>query len=215
MARTNGATSLALRRRLAGLAYARTAAYDAAIAAWFSAQQRETFPPVLALAGRLSQRLRYGENPHQEAAFYRGGEPRRGVATAQQIQGKELSYNNLNDTDAAFELVAEFEAPAVAIIKHANPCGVATGSSLAEAYEKALACDPVSAFGGIVAANRPLDAASAAAMAKLFLEVIIAPDADAEARVALAGKSALRLLLTGGLQDAAAPGVNLRSLAGG
>jgi phosphoribosylaminoimidazolecarboxamide formyltransferase / IMP cyclohydrolase len=131
------------------------------------------------------------------------------------VQGKELSYNNLNDTDAAFELVAEFDAPAVAIVKHANPCGVATGSSLAEAYEKALACDPVSAFGGIVAVNRPLDAASAAAMAKLFLEVVIAPDATEEARAALAGKAALRLLLAGGMPDAAAPGINLRSLAGG
>src|SRR5260221_11823828 len=139
----------------------------------------------------------------------------RGVATAEQVQGKELSYNNLNDTDAAFELVAEFDAPSVAIIKHANPCGVATAATLEEAYRKALACDPVSAFGGIVAVNRELDAASAAAMAKLFLEVIIAPDADSEARAALAGKSALRLLLTGGMPDPLAPGVNLRSLAGG
>jgi phosphoribosylaminoimidazolecarboxamide formyltransferase / IMP cyclohydrolase len=215
MARGNGATSLALRRRLAGLAYARTAAYDAAITQWFSAQQNETFPPVLTLAGRLSQRLRYGENPHQEAAFYLGGETRPGAATSAQIQGKELSFNNLNDTDAAFELVAEFDAPAVAIIKHANPCGVATGASLAEAYEKALACDPVSAFGGIVAVNRELDAASAAAMAKLFLEVIIAPDASEAARAALAGKAALRLLLAGGMPDPRAAGVNLRSLAGG
>src|SRR5260370_31354153 len=180
------------------------------------AQQRgETFPDPLVVAARRKQLLRYGETPHQSAALYIADPGKRGVATAQQVQGKELSYNNLNDTDAAFELVAEFEAPSVAIIKHANPCGVATGTSLEEAYAKALACDPVSAFGGILAVNRPLDAASATAMAKLFLEVIIAPEATPEARAALEGKAALRLLLTGGMPDAAAPGVKLRSLAGG
>jgi len=215
MARTNGATSLALRRRLAGLAYARTAAYDAAIAAWLAAQQGETFPPVLALAGRLRQRLRYGENPHQEAAFYTGGEMRRGVATAQQIQGKELSFNNFNDTDAAFELVAEFAEPAVAIIKHANPCGVAVAADLRSAWDMALACDPVSAYGGIIAVNRPLDAATAEAIAKLFVEVVIAPAILPEAEAALRRKTALRLLVTGGMPDPAAPGVTLRSLAGG
>ncbi|HEX9489984.1 MAG TPA: bifunctional phosphoribosylaminoimidazolecarboxamide formyltransferase/IMP cyclohydrolase [Stellaceae bacterium] len=215
MARTNGATSLALRRRLAGLAYARTAAYDAAIAAWFAAQQGETFPPVLALAGRLSQRLRYGENPHQQAAFYTGGEMRRGVATAEQIQGKELSFNNLNDTDAAFELVAEFAEPAIAIIKHANPCGVAIAADLRHAWDKALACDPVSAYGGIVAVNRPLDAATAEAIAKLFVEVVIAPAILPEAGAALRRRTALRVLVTGGMPDPAAPGVTLRSLAGG
>jgi phosphoribosylaminoimidazolecarboxamide formyltransferase/IMP cyclohydrolase len=215
MARTDGATSLALRRRLAGLAYARTAAYDAAIAAWFAAQQGETFPPVLALAGRLSQRLRYGENPHQQAAFYTGGEIRRGVATAEQIQGKELSFNNLNDTDAAFELVAEFAEPAVAIIKHANPCGVAVAAGLRRAWDKALACDPVSAYGGIVAVNRPLDAATAEAIAKLFVEVVIAPAIVPEAEAALRRRTALRVLVTGGMPDPAAPGVTLRSLAGG
>ncbi len=215
MARTNGATSLALRRRLAGLAYARTAAYDAAIAAWFAAQQGETFPPVLALAGRLSQRLRYGENPHQQAAFYIGGEMRRGVATAEQIQGKELSFNNLNDTDAAFELVAEFAEPAIAIIKHANPCGVAIAADLRHAWDKALACDPVSAYGGIVAVNRPLDAATAEAIAKLFVEVVIAPAILPEAGAALRRRTALRVLVTGGMPDPAAPGVTLRSLAGG
>jgi len=215
MARTNGATGLALRRRLAGLAYARTAAYDAAIAAWLAAQQGETFPPVLALAGRLRQRLRYGENPHQEAAFYTGGEMRRGVATAQQIQGKELSFNNFNDTDAAFELVAEFAEPAVAIIKHANPCGVAVAADLRSAWDMALACDPVSAYGGIIAVNRPLDAATAEAIAKLFVEVVIAPAILPEAEAALRRKTALRLLVTGGMPDPAAPGVTLRSLAGG
>jgi len=169
----------------------------------------------LTVAGRRRQLLRYGENPHQEAAFYVSGAARPGVATAEQVQGKELSYNNLNDTDAAFELVAEFAEPAVAIIKHANPCGVAVGASLAEAYGRALACDPVSAYGGIVALNRPLDAATAEAIAKLFAEVVIAPDADAAARALLARKSQLRLLLTGGLPDPAAPGVTLKSLAGG
>ncbi len=215
LAAQGGATTLALRRRLAGAAYARTAAYDATIASWMAGQRGETFPPTLAIGATRKQRLRYGENPHQEAALYVADAGKRGVATAAQVQGKELSYNNLNDTDAAFELVAEFGAPAVAIIKHANPCGVATGASLAAAYEKALACDPVSAFGGIVAVNRPLDAASAAEMAKLFLEVIIAREASEEARAALAGKSALRLLVTGGMPDPLAPGVNLRSLAGG
>jgi phosphoribosylaminoimidazolecarboxamide formyltransferase/IMP cyclohydrolase len=215
MARSNGATSLALRRRLAGLAYARTAAYDAAIAAWFAVQQRETFPPVLALAGRLSQRLRYGENPHQEAAFYIGGEPRPGVATARQIQGKELSFNNLNDTDAAFELVAEFVEPAIAIIKHANPCGVAVATDLRHAWDRALACDPVSAYGGIIAVNRPLDAATAEAIAKLFVEVVIAPAILPEAQAALRRRTALRVLVAGGVPDPSAPGMTLRSLSGG
>jgi len=215
MARSNGATSQALRRRLAGLAYARTAAYDAAISQWFAAQQGETFPPVLTLAGRLRQRLRYGENPHQEAAFYASGEARPGVATAEQLQGKELSFNNLNDTDAAFELVAEFAEPAVAIIKHANPCGVAVAADLRQAWGKALACDPVSAYGGIVAVNRPLDAATAEAIAKLFVEVVIVPEILPEARAALTRRTALRVLVTGGLPDPALPGMTLRSLAGG
>jgi phosphoribosylaminoimidazolecarboxamide formyltransferase/IMP cyclohydrolase len=215
LAAHDGATTLALRRRLAGLAYARTGAYDAAIAQWFARVQDETFPETLAIGGRLKQRLRYGENPHQAAAFYVGGEPRPGIATAQQLQGKELSFNNLNDTDAAYELVAEFDAPAVAIIKHANPCGVATGMALREAYEKALACDPTSAFGGIIAVNRPLDAPTAEAIAKLFAEVVIAPAIEPEARALLARKSALRLLAAGALPDPAAPGTTLRSLAGG
>jgi len=211
----NGATSLTLRRRLMQLAYTRTAAYDAAVAAWLGAQSGEIFPETLGIAARLKQRLRYGENPHQQAAFYVSGVPRPGVATAEQLQGKELSYNNLNDTDAAFELVAEFEPPAVAIIKHANPCGVAEGKDLAEAYRKALACDPVSAYGGIVAVNRPLDGATAELVGKLFAEVVIAPEIDAAAREALKKKTQLRVLRTGGMPDPVAGGVTLRSLAGG
>jgi phosphoribosylaminoimidazolecarboxamide formyltransferase / IMP cyclohydrolase len=213
--RHDGATGLALRRRLAGLAYARTAAYDAAIAQWFAAERGDTFPPVLALQGRLKQELRYGENPHQQAAFYVTGERRPGVASAEQLQGKELSFNNLNDTDAAFELVAEFAAPAVAIIKHANPCGVAEAQTLGEAYQRALACDPVSAYGGIIAVNRALDGATAEAMAKLFAEVVIAPEITPEAAAALKRRTQLRLLVTGGLPDPAAPGMTLRSLASG
>jgi phosphoribosylaminoimidazolecarboxamide formyltransferase/IMP cyclohydrolase len=210
-----GATSLALRKRLAAAAYARTGAYDAAIAQWFAGQLGESYPKRMVFAGELVQTLRYGENPHQTAAFYRGGPARPGIATARQIQGKELSYNNLNDTDAAFECVAEFDKPAVAIIKHANPCGVATGASLHEAYLRAYACDTVSAFGGIVAVNRTLDAATASEIAKIFVEVIIAPDADDAALKVLAAKKNLRLLLTGGLPDPAAPGLTVRSLAGG
>ncbi len=211
-----GATTPALRKRLAATAYARTASYDAAISAWFNRTAGEPFPRRLALAGELRQRLRYGENPHQEAAFYvAGGEAGCGVATAEQIQGKELSYNNLNDTDAAFELVAEFDDTACAIIKHANPCGVAVTGSVREAYVKALACDPVSAFGGIVALNRTLDEACAGEIVKLFCEVVIAPDVDDAARSVLAGKANLRVLVTGGLPDAHAPGTTVKSLAGG
>jgi phosphoribosylaminoimidazolecarboxamide formyltransferase / IMP cyclohydrolase len=205
----------ALRRRLARQAFALTASYDAAIAAWFAADGGVTFPETLVIAGRLAEETRYGENPHQQAAFYRTDDKRPGVATARQLQGKELSYNNYADTDAAFELVAEFAAPAVAIIKHANPCGAAIGASLQDAWVKALACDPVSAFGGIVALNRPLDAATAEAIGQIFVEVIIAPDADPVACEILARKGALRLLLTGGMPDPKGPGWNLRSLAGG
>ena len=208
----NGGLTRADRLRLAGGAYAATAAYDAAIAAWFA--REEVFPPRLTLSGVRAETLRYGENPHQQAAFYRSGE-RPGIATARKVQGKELSYNNLNDTDAAFECVAEFDAPAVVIVKHANPCGVALAEHPAQAWEKALACDPVSAFGGIVALNRPLDGDTAERIAAIFTEVIIAPDADPEARAILARKKNLRLLLTGGLPDPAAPGVLVKSLAGG
>ena len=215
MAASNGATTEALRKRLAATAYARTAAYDAAVSGWFAAVQGEKFPRRIAFAGRLAQSMRYGENPHQAAAFYKTGDARPGVASASQLQGKEISYNNLNDTDAAFELAAEFDKPAVAIIKHANPCGVSIGASLTEAYGRALACDPVSAFGGIVAVNRSLDAATAALIAKLFAEVIIAPRVDDDARKVLAAKKNLRVLETGAMPDPAAPGLAWRQLAGG
>ncbi|MGE0719036.1 MAG: bifunctional phosphoribosylaminoimidazolecarboxamide formyltransferase/IMP cyclohydrolase [Alphaproteobacteria bacterium] len=211
----DGATELALRRKLAAAAYAHTAAYDAAVAGWMAAQEGETFPPRIVVAAERRQVLRYGENPHQEAAFYASGERRPGVATAVQVQGKELSFNNLADTDAAVELAAELDAPGIVIVKHANPCGVAEGRDLVDAWKRALACDPVSAFGGIVAMNRTLDADLVAAFGKLFLEVVIAPDATEEAKAALARKANLRLLLTGGMPDPAAPGMTLRSLAGG
>lgn len=213
-----GGTGLALRQRLAQKAYARTAAYDAAISNWMAAQLGIDMPPYRAFGGKLNQSLRYGENPHQQAGFYIGDTPRIGVATARQIQGKELSYNNINDTDAAFELVAEFdpsEGAACAIIKHANPCGVARGDSLPQAFQKALTCDPVSAFGGIIAMNQTLDAATAEAITDIFTEVIIAPDADAAAREIIAAKKNLRLLLTGGLPEAHAAGLSVRNVAGG
>ena len=209
-----GGTTLALRRRLAAEAFARTAAYDAAIAAWFTGQSGETFPERLILAGERRQRLRYGENPHQQAAFYASG-TRPGVATARQVQGKDLSYNNLGDADAAFEAVAELEELACVIVKHANPCGAAEAATLAEAWDAALRCDPVSAFGGIVAVNRPLDAAAAERIAAIFTEAIIAPDADEAALAVLARKKNMRVLLTGGVPDPAAPGLVLRTLAGG
>jgi phosphoribosylaminoimidazolecarboxamide formyltransferase/IMP cyclohydrolase len=210
----HGGTTLATRRGLAGAAYARTAAYDAAIAAWFAAQRDEQFPQRMAIAGTLRQTLRYGENPHQAAGFYINGS-RPGVATMRQMQGKELSYNNLADTDAAFECVAEFEAPTVAIIKHANPCGVASAATLAEAWDLAFRCDPVSPFGGIVAVNRTLDGPAADKIAKILTEVIVAPDADAAAIAAVARRRNLRLLLTGGMPDPLAPGMTFRSLSGG
>jgi phosphoribosylaminoimidazolecarboxamide formyltransferase/IMP cyclohydrolase len=210
-----GATTAALRRRLAAAAYARTGAYDAAISRWFAAQNGDAWPTRLVLAGERREVLRYGENPHQSAAFYAGGAARPGVATARQLQGKELSYNNYNDTDAAFEAVAEFAEPACVVVKHANPCGVARGATPLEAYLKALACDPVSAFGGIVALNRPLDDATASEIAKLFVEVIVAPEATAGAQAIIAAKKNLRLLVTGGVPDPAAPGLSVRTLAGG
>jgi phosphoribosylaminoimidazolecarboxamide formyltransferase / IMP cyclohydrolase len=213
--KATGATSDEFRRRLAAKAYARTGAYDAAIAGWFAGVLDEPFPERLVFAGMRKQVMRYGENPHQNAAFYVSGDTRPGVATAEQIQGKELSFNNLNDTDAAFELVAEFEPPTVAIIKHANPCGVAVADTLEQAYRKALACDPVSAFGGIIAVNRTLDAATVEAIGKLFVEVIIAPEVDADARAILAAKKNLRVLVAGGMPDASAAGMTLRSLSGG
>jgi phosphoribosylaminoimidazolecarboxamide formyltransferase/IMP cyclohydrolase len=210
-----GATTLATRRRLAGKAYARTAAYDAAISAWFAQQQGETLPERFALAGVMQQRMRYGENPHQEAALYRDGSSRPGVASARQLQGKELSYNNLADADAALEQVAEFERPAVAIIKHANPCGVAEGVSIHAAYARALACDPVSAFGGIIAVNQELDAETAEEISKLFAEVIVAPKISDAALKVLSGKKNLRVLETGTLPDPGEPGLIVKAIAGG
>ncbi|MFT8674911.1 MAG: bifunctional phosphoribosylaminoimidazolecarboxamide formyltransferase/IMP cyclohydrolase [Acetobacter sp.] len=211
----DGGTTLDARRAYAGAAYARTAAYDAAIAAWFSAQAGQPLAERFILAGQRAEVLRYGENPHQHAAFYRDGSPRPGVASAVQVQGKSLSYNNINDTDAAFEAVAEFDSPAVVIVKHANPCGVAVAPSLSAAWDEALKCDPVSAFGGIVALNRTLDAATAEKIATIFTEVIVAPDAQDDAKALLARKKNLRLLLTGGLPDPAADGIVVRSVAGG
>jgi phosphoribosylaminoimidazolecarboxamide formyltransferase/IMP cyclohydrolase len=214
----DGATTLALRRQLAAKAYARTAAYDAAISNWFAGQIGEAAPAWRAVGGALAEALRYGENPHQTAAFYRTPEPRFGVATARQVQGRQLSYNNLNDTDAAYECVAEFDpqrTAACVIVKHANPCGVAEGTSLIGAYRKALACDPVSAFGGIVAVNRPLDAEAARAITEIFTEVIIAPAASEEAATIVGAKKNLRLLLAGGLPDPRAPGLTVKSVAGG
>jgi phosphoribosylaminoimidazolecarboxamide formyltransferase/IMP cyclohydrolase len=215
MTQNAGATTDDLRRRLAAAAYARSASYDAAIGAWFASQTEDPLPKRFSISGIRAQTMRYGENPHQQAAFYRTGDSRPGVSTAEQIQGKELSYNNLNDTDAAFELAAEFDRPAVAIIKHANPCGVALGTDILDAYGRALRCDPVSSFGGIIAINRPLDAAAAEAMAELFLEVIIAPEITAEARAVLAKKKNLRVLETGAMPDPAAAGMTMKMLSGG
>ena len=212
----DGSTTPEFRKQLAARAYGRTGAYDAAISGWFQGQISEPFPPRIAVGARRKQLLRYGENPHQQAAFYVGGERRPGVATAEQIQGKELSYNNLGDTDAAFELVSEFTGKAAcAIIKHANPCGVAVADSLTEAYASALACDTESAFGGIIAVNQTLDAETAGEIAKLFAEVVIAPGIDADARKVLAEKKNLRVLVTGAMADAKAPGQVLKSLSGG
>ena len=216
-AKADGATTLALRRTLAARAFARTAAYDAAIAAWFAGQQGDAWPGRKIIGGQLRQVMRYGENPHQAAALYTFEHPRPGVATARQLQGKELSYNNINDTDAAVELVAEFdprERAAVAIIKHANPCGVAIGGDLKTAYERALQCDPVSAFGGIVALNRRLDAAAAREIVKIFTEVVIAPEADEDAIAVFKRRKDLRLLITGALPDPLAAGAVFKSVAG-
>jgi phosphoribosylaminoimidazolecarboxamide formyltransferase/IMP cyclohydrolase len=216
--KADGATTLALRQKFAARAFARTAAYDAAIAAWFAREVGDQAPARKTIAGGLAQTMRYGENPHQTAAFYTFPNPRAGVATARQLQGKALSYNNIADTDAAYELVAEFDpaaSAAVAIIKHANPCGVALAADVRGAYLRALQCDPVSAFGGIVALNRRLDRAAAEEITKILTEVVIAPDADEDAIALFAKKKNLRLLLTGALPDPLAQGEGLRSVAGG
>jgi phosphoribosylaminoimidazolecarboxamide formyltransferase/IMP cyclohydrolase len=213
-----GATTLGLRRRLAAKAYARTAAYDAAISNWFALQLKTDAPDFRAFGGRLIQALRYGENPHQNAAFYATPDKRRGVATARQLQGRELSYNNINDTDAAYECIAEFDpkrTAACVIVKHANPCGVAEGADLVSAYRKALACDQTSAYGGIVAFNRAIDAEAARAVIEIFTEVIIAPDASEEAIAIIAARRNLRLLLAGGLPDPRAAGLTAKTVAGG
>src|SRR6187431_412059 len=218
LAANNGATMLDLRKRLAAKAYARTAAYDAVISNWFADALKDDAPAFRAIGGRLAEALRYGENPHQNAAFYRTPEQRFGVSTARQLQGKQLSYNNINDTDAAFECVAEFDAKrsaACVIVKHANPCGVAEGTDIADAYHKALACDPVSAFGGIVAVNRKLEADAARAITEIFTEVIIAPDASEEAVAIVGAKKNLRLLLAGGLPDPRGKGLMMKTVAGG
>ena len=212
-----GATSYAFRQQLALTAYARTAAYDAAVSTWMAGALGQEAPRRRAFAGTLKQTLRYGENSHQKAAFYIDGSGREGVATARQHQGKELSYNNINDTDAAFELVAEFgtDTPACAIIKHANPCGVAVGATLLDAYKAAFDCDRTSAFGGIVALNQPLDAATAEEITGIFTEVVIAPGASDDAKAIFAAKKNLRLLTTGGLPDVRAGGLAYRQVAGG
>jgi phosphoribosylaminoimidazolecarboxamide formyltransferase/IMP cyclohydrolase len=215
---TGAATSFAFRQKMAAKAYARTAAYDTAISGWFAEVLDTPMPLHRTIGGILKEEMRYGENPHQKAGFYITGENRPGVATATLLQGKQLSYNNINDTDAAFELVAEFPAaklPAVAIIKHANPCGVATGNTLLEAYERALACDSTSAFGGIIALNQELDGATAEEIVKLFTEVIIAPSVSDIAKRVIAGKPNLRLLITGALPDPRIPGLTAKTVAGG
>ncbi len=214
-----GATTIETRRMLAAKAFAATAAYDAMISSWFAhADQGQMFPEALSVPIRKAAELRYGENPHQHAALYVPvGPSARGIAQAEQIQGKALSYNNYNDADAALELVAEFRdgPPTVVIVKHANPCGVATGETLVEAYQAALACDSVSAFGGIIAVNRPLDGPTAQAISGIFTEVVVAPAADDAAKAVFAAKKNLRLLLTGDLPDAKRPGLMMKSIAGG
>src|ERR1700710_1257142 len=218
LAANKGATTLTLRRRLAAKAYARTAAYDAAISNWFSGELNTTAPDFRAFGGRLIQALRYGENPHQHAAFYRTPDKRPGVATARQLQGKELSYNNINDTDAAYECIGEFDprrTAACVIVKHANPCGVAEGADLVSAYRKAFACDTQSPYGGIIAVNRTLDADAARAITEILTEVIIAPDATEEAIAIISKKKNLRLLLAGSLPDPRAMGLTAKTVAGG
>ncbi|MFQ6551176.1 bifunctional phosphoribosylaminoimidazolecarboxamide formyltransferase/IMP cyclohydrolase [Aestuariibius insulae] len=208
-------TTLDFRRKLALNTYSRTAAYDTAVSTWMGGALDEAHPRRRSFTGTLADTMRYGENPHQAAAFYTDGTNRAGVATARQLQGKALSYNNVADTDAAFELVSEFDAPACAIIKHANPCGVATGATLLDAYRAAFDCDRTSAFGGIIATNRPLDAETAKAMAEIFTEVVIAPGYKAEAQNVLSAKKNLRLLVTSAMADPGEPDLMVKPVAGG
>ena len=214
-----GVTDFAMRKQLAAKAFAHTATYDSMIASWFGfADQAQQFPATLPIIAEAPTVLRYGENPHQQAAFYHHAGPHgRGVGQAEQVQGKELSYNNFNDADAALDLIAEFagDGPACVIVKHANPCGVATGATLTDAYQAAFECDSVSAFGGIIALNGAIDGATAEAITAIFTEVVIAPDADADARAIFARKKNLRLLLTGDLPDAARSGIAVKSILGG
>ena len=215
LAENEGRTTLDFRKCLAAAAYARTAAYDAAISQWFAREVDIPFARHIGFGGTRAEVLRYGENPHQEAAFYRVLPDRPGAASAAPIQGKALSYNNIGDADAAFELVAEFDRPSIAIVKHANPCGAAVADTLAAAYARARACDPVSAFGGVVAANRVIDAAAATAITEIFVEVVIAPGIEEDARAVFAKKPNVRVLAAGAMPDPAAPGLAVRSIAGG
>jgi phosphoribosylaminoimidazolecarboxamide formyltransferase/IMP cyclohydrolase len=218
MNENNGATSFATRKKLAAKAYTKTGSYDTAISNWFQSQLGNSQPDTLLISATKQQALRYGENPHQSATFYKTrGNERNGVANAEQIQGKELSYNNLNDTDAAFELVSEFDEniAIVAIIKHANPCGVARGENLTQAYKKALACDPISAFGGIVATNQHLDETTAIEIIKVFTEVVIAPSICDKAKAILATKKNIRVLETSGMAGSCVGGTSVKSIAGG
>jgi phosphoribosylaminoimidazolecarboxamide formyltransferase / IMP cyclohydrolase len=214
-----GGTTLAERRALAAKAFARTAAYDAAVAGWLAARPRQPaaggdglFPPVLTVTGRLAQALRYGENPHQAAAFYATGDE--GLGGATQLAGKELSYNNLLDADAALGLAAEHAGrPFAVVVKHTNPCGAAVGATLEQAYARALEGDPVSAFGGVVGLSQPLDRDTAGRISEVFTEVVVAPGFEPDAVEALRGRPSLRLVQA----DLARPAGRLavRSVAGG
>jgi phosphoribosylaminoimidazolecarboxamide formyltransferase/IMP cyclohydrolase len=210
-----GGIGMALRRQLAAEAFAHTAAYDAYIAAWLRGLQREEespFPPELTVAGSLAQPLRYGENPHQRAAFYRIGPNPGGLGSVRQLQGGDLSYNNIQDAAAALALVTEFDPPGAVIVKHTNPCGAAVADDLAEAYRKAYECDPRSAFGGVVAFNRELDARTAEAMSGVFTEVVVAPSVHAEAAAVLQHRQKVRVLEVGPVR---VPGLQVRSVPGG
>ena len=210
----SGATSMAFRKMLSQRAYARTSGYDAAVSTWMAGAIGEEHPRRRSVSGALVQEMRYGENPHQGAAFYTDGSG--GLAAATQVQGKALSYNNINDTDAALELVADLgREPAVAIIKHANPCGVARGSNMAEAYGRAFDCDRTSAFGGIIALNQALDAETAKAITEIFTEVVIAPGASDEAKAIFEAKKNLRLLLVDSLPDPTRSGQVWKQVSGG